>query len=244
MRLASARQAQHRREREQRTAMQPPQQTPPAAACADEPAAAPSAASRRRQRAQNARRVEAATDRFDQVATRALYIGLGPLVGGWALYALVHYPHTSWYSWLVSSLADAVYLFGFIGMTPQLFINYKLKSVAHMPWRVMTYKAFNTFVDDAFAILVAMPMHHKIACLRDDAVFIVFLVQRWLYPVDKTRANEYGIAYEREEEEEEREGAADGASGGEGEPRALRAPQAEADAEPSDDGGHAKDKEL
>ena len=87
-------------------------------------------------------------------------------------------------------------------MTPQLFINYKLKSVAHMPWRVMTYKAFNTFVDDAFAVLVAMPLHHKIACLRDDAVFVVFLVQRWLYPVDKRRANEYGIAYERDEEDE------------------------------------------
>lgn len=29
-------------------------------------------------------------------------------------------------------------------------------------------------------------------------VFLVFLYQRWLYPVDKTRANEYGIAYERE----------------------------------------------
>lgn len=70
----------------------------------------------------------------------------------------------------------------------------KLKSVAHMPWRVMTYKAFNTFVDDAFAILVSMPIHHKIACLRDDAVFVVFLIQRFLYPVDKRRANEYGIA--------------------------------------------------
>ena len=65
----------------------------------------------------------------------------------------------------------------------------------------MTYKAFNTFVDDVFAILVSMPMHHKIACLRDDAVFVVFLIQRWLYPVDKTRANEYGIAYEHEEED-------------------------------------------
>ena len=45
-----------------------------------------------------------------------------------------------------------------------------------------------------------MPMHHKIACLRDDAVFVCFLVQRCLYPVDKRRANEYGIAYERDDE--------------------------------------------
>ncbi|KAJ7383976.1 Cleft lip and palate transmembrane protein 1 like protein [Desmophyllum pertusum] len=33
-------------------------------------------------------------------------------------------------------------------MTPQLFINYKMKSVAHLPWRMMTYKALNTFIDD------------------------------------------------------------------------------------------------
>jgi len=53
-------------------------------------------------------------------------------------------PHRSWYSWAVESLANGIYLFGFMFMTPQLFINYKLKSVAHMPWRVMGYKFFNT----------------------------------------------------------------------------------------------------
>jgi len=145
-------------------------------------------------------KLEGATERFDEIATRTLGVGLAPLVGGWAIYALVHYPHTTWYSWVIGSLADSVYLFGFVAMTPQLFINYKLKSVAHLPWRVMAYKAFNTFIDDAFALLVEMPMHHKIACLRDDFVFLVFLYQRWLYPVDKKRANEYGLAYEREAE--------------------------------------------
>jgi len=40
---------------------------------------------------------------------------------------------------------------GFITMTPQLFINYKLKSVAQLPWRMLTYKALNTFIDDMFA---------------------------------------------------------------------------------------------
>ena len=189
---------------------QPPPRRPDSRADGDENNSASSSSAaesnlmsvrrRRRRDASNARRIELATDRFDQAATHVLYVGLAPLIGGWALYALIHYPHTSWYSWVVSSLADAIYLFGFIAMTPQLFINYKLKSVAHMPWRVMTYKFFNTFVDDAFAILVSMPMHHKIACLRDDAVFVVFLIQRYLYPVDKRRANEYGIAYEAEDE--------------------------------------------
>lgn len=41
-----------------------------------------------------------------------------------------------------------IYVFGFVMMTPQLFINYKLKSVAHLPWRAMIYKSINTFIDD------------------------------------------------------------------------------------------------
>ena len=61
-------------------------------------------------------------------------------------------------------------------------------------------QAFNTFIDDAFALMVSMPLHHRVACLRDDVVFAAFLVQLYLYPVDKTRANEYGIAYERGDE--------------------------------------------
>ena len=54
-------------------------------------------------------------------------------------------------------------------MTPQLFINYKLKSVAHMPWKMMTYKALNTFIDDLFAFIIKMPWLHRLACLRDGA---------------------------------------------------------------------------
>ena len=89
-----------------------------------------------------------------------------------------------------------MYLFGFISMTPQLFINYKLKSVAHMPWRPLMYKAFNTFIDDVFAWLIEMPLGHRIACLRDDLVFVVYLYQRYIYRVDKTRPNDFGVAYE------------------------------------------------
>lgn len=58
---------------------------------------------------------------------------------------------------------------GFITMTPQLFINYKLKSVAHLPWRMLTYKALNTFIDDLFAFVIKMPMMYRIGCLRDGA---------------------------------------------------------------------------
>ncbi|RMC22943.1 hypothetical protein DUI87_00041 [Hirundo rustica rustica] len=53
-------------------------------------------------------------------------------------------------------------------MTPQLFINYKLQSVAHLPWRMLTYKALNTFIDDLFAFVIKMPMMYRIGCLRDE----------------------------------------------------------------------------
>ena len=56
---------------------------------------------------------------------------------------------------------------GFIMMTPQLFINYKLKSVAHLPWRMLTYKALNTFIDDLFAFVIKMPTLYRLGCFRD-----------------------------------------------------------------------------
>ena len=56
-------------------------------------------------------------------------------------------------------------------MTPQLFINYKLKSVAHLPWRMMTYKALNTFIDDLFAFVIKMPTLYRLGCFRDGKLF-------------------------------------------------------------------------
>jgi len=79
-------------------------------------------------------------------------------------------------------------------MTPQLFINYKLKSVAHLPWKVFMYKALNTFIDDLFAFIIQMPLLHRLSCFRDDIIFFIYLYQRWIYPVDKARVNEFGAS--------------------------------------------------
>lgn len=111
--------------------------------------------------------------------------------------------HKGWYSFVISTLVGFVYAFGFISMTPQLFINYKLKSVAHMPWKTFMYKALNTFIDDLFAFVVKMPMMHRLACLRDDVVFLVYLYQKWVYPEDKRRRNEFGQVGEGDGDEEE-----------------------------------------
>jgi len=142
---------------------------------------------------------EDATVEYDRVALRNLAAVMAPAVCGVALHSLLHQRHRSWYSWSVSAGATAVYFFGFARMLPQLYINYRLKSVAHLPWEVFVYKAFNTFIDDVFAFVVKMPTAHRIATLRDDVVFFGYLYQAWLYPVDRARPNEYGIAYERDE---------------------------------------------
>lgn len=90
--------------------------------------AAPSTgdASRDAARAEAAAR-EAATESFDALGASVLGHALAPLAVGLALYTLIMYPHKSWWSWLVGAAAKCVYLFGFVGMTPQLFVNYKLK---------------------------------------------------------------------------------------------------------------------
>merc|ERR1739845_111155 len=110
-----------------------------------------------------------------------------PLLSGGAVYSLLYTPHKSWKSWTIQSLVNAVYAFGFLFMLPQLFVNYRLKSVAHLPWRAFMYKAFNTFIDDLFAFIITMPTAHRVACFRDDIVFLIYLYQRYLYPVDPTR---------------------------------------------------------
>ncbi|XP_008204227.1 cleft lip and palate transmembrane protein 1-like protein [Nasonia vitripennis] len=130
---------------------------------------------------------ETKTREFDAESMRYLSYLLYPLVILGAIYSLLYLPHKSWYSWCIHSLVNGVYAFGFLFMLPQLFVNYKLKSVAHLPWRSFMYKAFNTFIDDVFAFIITMPVAHRVACFRDDAVFLVYLYQRWLYPVDKSR---------------------------------------------------------
>ena len=136
------------------------------------------------------------TKKYDEQATRYLSYVLYPLVIGYAIYSLIYDEHKSWYSWLLSSFVGAVYMFGFILMCPQLYLNYKLKSVAHLPWRQLTYKFLNTIIDDLFAFVIKMPILHRLSVFRDDVVFLVFIYQWWLYGVDKTRTNEFGFSSE------------------------------------------------
>lgn len=77
-------------------------------------------------------------------------------------------------------------------MVPSLYINYRLQSVAHMPGKAMTYKVLSTFIDDLFAFTIKMPTLHRLATLRDDVIFFVYLYQSYKYKTDFHRVNEFG----------------------------------------------------
>eukprot|EP00392_Amoebophrya_sp_AT5.2_P002056 g2061.t1 len=127
------------------------------------------------------------TAEYDRIAIQYMSYILYPLMVVYTVYSLLYNTHRSWYSFFLKTCAGYIYMFGFIMMTPQLYINYRLQSVEHMPWRAMTYKALNTFVDDVSAFLMDMPWMHRLSCLRDDVIFLAYLYQRWIYRVDKTR---------------------------------------------------------
>lgn len=135
----------------------------------------------------------ALTEEMDQLATKFLGIYfILPLVISYTTYTLLKEQHSGWYSWAITSASSAVYGIGFVLMTPQLFLNYKLKSVAHLPWRVLGFRFVNTFIDDLFAFIIRMPTMARISCFRDDIVFIIYLCQRFMYPVDTSRPTEGG----------------------------------------------------
>ena len=37
-----------------------------------------------------------------------------------------------------------------------------------------------------------MPWLHRLACFRDDIIFVIFLFQRYIYAIDPSRVNEFG----------------------------------------------------
>ncbi|KAG0697310.1 cleft lip and palate associated transmembrane protein [Suillus ampliporus] len=135
---------------------------------------------------------EKKTQEYDKLAFRIVSYFAIPLLAAYSIYSLIYETHKGWYSFVISTLTSFVYMFGFAQLVPQLIINYKLKSVAHMPMKAMIYKTLSTVVDDLFAFCIKMPMLHRLACFRDDIVFLVFLYQRWIYRIDPKRVNEYG----------------------------------------------------
>ncbi|KAI0834543.1 cleft lip and palate transmembrane 1 [Hypoxylon sp. FL0890] len=148
---------------------------------------------------------EEKTKEYDEIAFKYMYMAGVPLIIGYAIWSLIYESHKSWYSYVLTTLVGSVYAYGFLMMVPSLYINYRLKSVAHMPAKAMMYKFLNTFIDDLFAFTIKMPFLYRLATFRDDIIFFIYLYQRWAYRVDYTRVNEFGQGGEDEPEEKKPE---------------------------------------
>lgn len=92
--------------------------------------------------------IKSPSQEYDAIAFKYMYWIAIPLELAYAGYSLLYESHKSWYSFVIAVLVGSVYAYGFLLMIPSLYINYRLKSVAHLPGKAMTYKFLNTIVDD------------------------------------------------------------------------------------------------
>ena len=90
----------------------------------------------------------------------------------WSLYSK-NYIVRSYYTFFLETSVAFIAIFGFIMMTPQLYLNYRLKSVDHLNWRGLVYKFINTLLDDFFAVMVTMPMMRRLMYFRDGTLFTI-----------------------------------------------------------------------
>ncbi|KAH3745270.1 transmembrane CLPTM1 family protein [Pelomyxa schiedti] len=90
------------------------------------------------------------------------------------------------YSRVLSGAAAAAYLLSFLKIVPQLYINYKFKSVLPLPWGGLG-KALEAISDDFYPFLLKMPVMHRISLFSNDVMFLVYLVQKWKYGVSNNR---------------------------------------------------------
>ncbi|KDN53347.1 CLPTM1-domain-containing protein [Tilletiaria anomala UBC 951] len=135
---------------------------------------------------------EKATQVYDKLAFKYVGIAMTPILIGWTIYSALYQTHKGYWSFFIGTLTSFVYAFSFSSMIPQLIVNHKLRSTAGMNTKTFVFKFLTTIVDDLFAFCIKMPTLHRLACFRDDAVFVIFLYQRWKFGVDPTRVNEFG----------------------------------------------------
>ncbi|KAK3551383.1 hypothetical protein QTP70_016637 [Hemibagrus guttatus] len=136
--------------------------------------------------------MERATEEHDSRAMKFLSYLMYPLCISGAVYSFIYLRNKStWYFWIMNSLVSGVYAVGFLSMVPQLFVNYKIKSVAQLPMSVLLYKGLNTFISDIFSGIISTPGPHPLACFRDDVIFLIYLYQHRIYRLNKSRVRDY-----------------------------------------------------
>mmetsp|Transcript_148 Transcript_148/g.228 ORF Transcript_148/g.228 Transcript_148/m.228 type:complete len:327 (+) Transcript_148:202-1182(+) len=126
-------------------------------------------------------------------SVRAGMMYVYPVVAVYSVYTLIHKNQRSFYSWILRHCVASAYALGFVLMSEQLYVNHKLQSVPHLSREMLIYKMFNVVIDDLLAIVLEVPTFSRLSCLRDDVIFLIFLVQRSMYAVDPKREEEFGM---------------------------------------------------
>lgn len=144
------------------------------------------------------------SDDADSEGMKYLYFIISPLLIIYFVYELFTSEFASVRSYIIHCLAGAMYSFGFLGMIPQLVVNYRLKTVAGMSKAALVYKFINTFIDDLYTFVSKMPLMTKIACFRDDVIFVIWVIQCCIYDTDPTRPNEFNLVKKESTEEEDK----------------------------------------
>lgn len=87
-------------------------------------------------------------------------------------------------SFLLSTAVDVISIYGIALMIPQMYINYKLQSTAHMPFWTLFFR-FMTSIFDDYSLLQGypvLPSVNRLAGFRDEVVFVVYIYQLMMYP--------------------------------------------------------------
>ncbi|KAM8827174.1 lipid scramblase CLPTM1L-like isoform 1-T1 [Synchiropus picturatus] len=121
-----------------------------------------------------------------QVSRYLSYLVIPLCVSG-AIFSMAYLRQKSYFSWIVNTLVTGVYALGFLSMVPQLFINHKLRSVAHLQGAVLVYRGVNTLISDLcscvslFSSSGLVLSSHQLSCFRDELLLLLYLFQRRSY---------------------------------------------------------------
>lgn len=84
---------------------------------------------------------EQKTQEYDRLAFKYVSWIAGPLLCAYTIYSAIYETHRGWWSFVIGTLTSFVYAFGFVSLIPQLIVNYKLKSVAHINTKAFVCKS-------------------------------------------------------------------------------------------------------
>ena len=80
-----------------------------------------------------------------------------PLFTIYTVHAYFKKGEQNMFSFMLHTAVGYIYTYGFICMVPQLYVNYRNKSVVGMSKMTLFYCLLNTIIDDLFAFLQPMP---------------------------------------------------------------------------------------